>query len=140
MATLTVQTQIQAPLTLVWDCWTNPEHITKWNFASPDWHCPSATNDLRPGGEFHYAMAAKDGSFQFDFNGTYKTVNPQQSIVYHIEDGRSVQVLFESLPESVQVTEIFEPESENSHELQTAGWQAILDSFRNHVLSVHSEK
>lgn len=136
MTTITVQALVQAPLAVVWDCWTQPSHITKWNFASPDWHCPSATNDLQAGGAFHYQMAARDGSFSFDFNGIYDTVEPMRSLSYHIEDGRSVTVSFESTPEGIQVTEVFEPESENSQELQAAGWQAILDNFRNYVHSL----
>jgi uncharacterized protein YndB with AHSA1/START domain len=49
-----VETLIQASIETVWDCFTNPKHIIHWNFASPDWHCPKATNDLIEGGEFHY--------------------------------------------------------------------------------------
>ena len=69
-----VETQIQTSLEIVWDCFTNPKHIVHWNFASPDWHCPKATNDLIEGGEFHYTMAAKDGSFEFDFWGTFQQI------------------------------------------------------------------
>ena len=63
---ITVQTTINAPVEKVWKLWTSPEHITKWNNASEDWHTPYAENDLQPGGKFLSRMEAKDGSMGFD--------------------------------------------------------------------------
>ncbi|MBK8342800.1 MAG: SRPBCC family protein [Bacteroidetes bacterium] len=130
---ITISTTIQASIEKVWDCWTLPEHIVNWNFASPDWHAPAAENDLREGGEFIFTMAARDGSVAFDFNGIYTLVDPHKLIEYRIADGRKVSVQF--LPEAnhVVVTETFETENENSAEMQEAGWQAILDNFKNYV-------
>ncbi|MBK7441628.1 MAG: SRPBCC family protein [Chitinophagales bacterium] len=130
---ITISTTIQASIEKVWDCWTLPEHIVNWNFASPDWHAPAAENDLREGGEFIFTMAARDGSVAFDFNGIYTLVEPHKLIEYRIADGRKVSVQF--LPEAnhVVVTETFETENENSAEMQEAGWQAILDNFKNYV-------
>lgn len=48
---ITVETAIKAPIEKVWKFWTAPEHITKWNNASDDWHTPFAENDLRVGGK-----------------------------------------------------------------------------------------
>ena len=125
MNLITVKATINAPLSQVWEKWTNAHHVTKWNFASPDWHCPSAENNLVEGGEFHHLMAAKDGSFQFDFWGTYQKIEPQKSI----------EILFEKSGDQTILEERFEPENENSEELQQAGWQAILDNFKEYVAS-----
>jgi uncharacterized protein YndB with AHSA1/START domain len=107
----------------------------KWNFASEDWHCPKADNNLVPGGEFHYLMAAKDGSFSFDFWGTYIKIEMEKFIEIILGDGRKMSVSFEVMGQATTVTEIFEPEEENALELQKAGWQAILDNFRKHAES-----
>ena len=48
--------------------------MTKWNFASEDWHSPFAENDLSEGGKFISRMEAKDGSFGFDFGGVYDEI------------------------------------------------------------------
>jgi len=128
-----VETQIQAPIETVWDCFTNPNHIIHWNFASPDWHCPKAINDLIELGEFHYTMAAKDGSFEFDFWGTFQQIKKKEHLEILLGDGRKMSVIFESKGDVTHVKELFEPESENSHELQKSGWQAILCSFKNYV-------
>ncbi len=132
---ITVQTVVNKDLQTVWDFWTNPEHITKWNSASPDWHTPTATNDLRTGGTFTSRMEARDGSIGFDFGGTYDEVVPMQKIAYTMGDGRKALVLFKEIPESVTITETFEMENENPEEMQRAGWQAILDNFKKYTES-----
>ena len=91
-AIVTISANIQAPVMKVWQCWTEPEHITKWNNASGDWHTPRAENDLRVGGKFLSRMEAKDGSMGFDFNGTYTAVEEQELIAYTLEDGRKVEI------------------------------------------------
>ncbi len=93
---ITVSAKVAAPANRVWDCWTNPSHIVKWNHASDDWHTPSATNDLRTGGIFTSRMEAKDGSFGFDFEGVYDEVVVLKKIAYTMADGRKVQILFEN--------------------------------------------
>ena len=133
--TITVQADVMAPIEKAWEYWTGPEHITQWNSASPDWHCPSATNDLRPGGNFTAVMAAKDGSFSFEFGGTYDEVVHHKLITYAMGDGRRVRVEFEPIGDETRITETFDPENENPHEMQQAGWQAILNNYKKYVES-----
>lgn len=132
---ITVETIVQAPVKKIWEYWTSPEHIIQWNNASDEWHTPKATNDLREGGNFVYRMEARDGSMGFDFGGVYNTVNPYESIVYTLGDDRKVQIVFSSEDGFTKVSERFDAESENSLELQKAGWQAILDNFKKYVES-----
>ena len=134
--TITVKTVINAPITKVWECWNKPEHITGWAFASNDWEAPAAENDLREGGRFKTVMAAKDKSSSFDFTGTYTAVKDNELVEYDMDDGRHVKVGFVETPEGVKVTEIFDPENENSLEMQRSGWQAILDNFKKYVESL----
>ena len=101
-----------------------------WNAASDDWHCPKAENDLRAGGTFSFRMEARDGSFGFDFGGTYTEVKPQQRFAYTIGDGRKVSVDFAKDGNGTKVTETFEAETENPLEMQRHGWQGILDRFK----------
>ena len=130
---ITVEATIAAPVENVWQFWTLPEHIIKWNHASDEWHSPRAENDLRNGGSFNYRMEAKDGSMGFDFNGTYIKVVENKSIEYEIEDGRKVQINFSQTDKGTTVTETFEAENMNPPELQQQGWQAILDNFKKYV-------
>src|SRR6188508_2380074 len=118
---ITVQATVNAPAEKVWKTWTSPEHITKWNNASPDWHTPRAENDLRTGGKFMSRMEARDGSMGFDFGGTYDKVKTHEEIAYTMGDGRKATVLFSQQGNSTKVTETFEAESENSIEMQRGG-------------------
>jgi uncharacterized protein YndB with AHSA1/START domain len=130
-----VKTSVNANIEKVWKLWTTPEHIMKWNNASDDWQTPSAVNDLKNGGTFSYRMEAKDGSFAFDFGGTYTEVKPGETISYTIGDGRKVEVLFKSNGEQTDITETFEAESTHPVEVQQTGWQAILNNFKKYVES-----
>ncbi len=132
-AAITVEAIVEARVEAVWEKWTSPDHIVNWNFASDDWHCPAATNDLRAGGRFSSTMASRDGSMSFDFEGTYESVAPLSSIAYVMDDGRKVSISFEDLGNRTHVRETFDPEQMNPAELQQAGWQAILNQFKSYT-------
>lgn len=130
---ITVDAIIKAPVEKVWEYWNAPEHITQWCAASPDWHAPSAKNDLRTGGSFSTRMEAKDGSFGFDFGGVYDLVQDNAHIAYTMGDGRKVVVDFTGVEGGTKVVESFDAETENPVEMQKAGWQAILDNFKTYT-------
>ncbi|NBV41474.1 polyketide cyclase [bacterium] len=133
---ITVEATITAPIAIVWGSWTSPEHIKQWCSASDDWEVPYADNDVRPGGKFKTTMAAKDRSFQFDFEGVYSRVEPETLIEYAMPDGREVSVRFDATSDGVRVVETFDPETQNPIEMQQAGWQAILDHFKRYTESL----
>jgi len=130
---ITVAANVQAPIEKIWTAWNEPQHVTQWNSASPDWHTPVAENDLRVGGSFKYRMEAKDGSFGFDFEGVYDEVKPNELISYTMSDGRKVSTSFNTSGDATTVTTNFDAENENPVEMQQGGWQAILDNFKKYA-------
>ena len=132
---ISVETVVNAPVEKAWKFFSEPEHITKWAFASDDWHAPYAENDLRKDGKFKTTMAAKDGSFSFDFEGVYTNVVRNKEFEYEMADGRKVKVEFLPDGNTTKVIETFDPEKENAVDMQRAGWQAILENYRKHVES-----
>lgn len=134
---ITVEATINAPVEKVWKLWNSPTDIMRWNSADPSWHCPSSENDLRVDGTFKNRMEAKDGSFGFDFEGTYHTVNLYKEIAYTMADGRTVNTLFSEVEGKTSVITIFDAEQENDPEFQKSGWQAILNNFVNYVESAN---
>lgn len=131
---ITVSTTIKnKTIAEVWDFFTNPKHVTNWNFASDDWHCPKAENHLEVGKSFTYTMAAKNGEMSFDFSGRYTEIENYSKINYVLADDRKIFVTFKETENGIEVVEIFDPETENSEELQQAGWQMILDNFKKYT-------
>ena len=135
MNRITVKVSVKADIDKVWNCWTDPEHITNWNFATDEWCCPKVENNLRPNEKFSWRMEAKDGSVGFDFEGTYNKIAEKEWISYKMSDGRKVDIEFTQNGNEIQVSETFDAEGTNSDELQRAGWQAILGNFKKYVES-----
>jgi len=134
---ITIETIVKSAVAKVWDYWTKPGHIVKWNHASDDWHTTHAENDLREGGKFSSRMEAKDGSFGFDFGGVYNKVKENELIEYKIDDGRKVKITFTGNGIETKIVETFEAESSNSIEMQRSGWQSILDNFKKYTETIN---
>jgi uncharacterized protein YndB with AHSA1/START domain len=133
---ITVLVNINASIHKVWDCFTNAHHIINWNFASPDWHCPKAVNEVKVGGKLCATMAAKDGSASFDLEAVYTQVETNKLLHYCSANNRKIIVTFLQFENTVTLTQSFDPENENSLELQQAGWQAILNNFKSYVENI----
>lgn len=129
---ITITAHINAPLKKVWDYYTNPKHIVNWNFADVSWHCPSAENDMRVGGVYNARMEAKDGSYGFDFTAIYTEIMEFKQFSYEF-GGRTATVKFIESNNQSEIMVSFDPEDENSIELQRGGWQAILNNFKNYT-------
>jgi uncharacterized protein YndB with AHSA1/START domain len=129
---ISVETIVAAPIARVWQAYTTPEDIKQWNAASDDWHTTASTVDLREGGDFSSRMEAKDGSFGFDFAGTYTKIVAPKLIEYSFGD-RTAQIDFSEVPGGVRVGVTFDAEETNSVEMQEQGWLAILKNFARHV-------
>ncbi len=132
---ISIETEVNASPTAVWDAWVTPEDITRWNFAVEEWCCPKAEINLEVGGKFNYRMEANDGSMGFDFEGTFTKITPNECIHYKLEDDRVVTIEFTETADGVKVIETFETEDENSADQQEQGWQSILNNFKKHVES-----
>ena len=127
-----IKTTVSADKHKVWSYYTRPEHITKWNFADPSWHCPTATNDMQVGGHYVARMEAKDGSFGFDFDAVYTEINKGENFTYEL-GGRIATIQFKEMSGQTDIIVAFDPETENPIDLQRQGWQAILDNFKEYV-------
>ncbi|HCN37898.1 MAG: SRPBCC family protein [Ignavibacteria bacterium] len=133
MEKIKIGVEVNKDVAKVWESYTMPEHIVNWNFASDDWCCPRAENDLKVGGKYNARMEAKDGSFGFDFTATYDNIEEGKLISYSLDDGRKVITTFEYAGDKTKVETVFEAENSNPIEMQRDGWQAILNNFKKHT-------
>jgi len=66
--------EFDAPLELVWDVLTKPEHVRNW-FAPFRDKVTECSIDLRVGGDYHIVFVTPDGK-ECSFRGTYLEVEP----------------------------------------------------------------
>jgi len=130
---ITIKATVQANITKAWDYYTNPNHITNWNFAHESWHCPAASNDLTIGGKYLARMEARDGSMGFDFEAIYDEIVEHKKIVYTLTDERKVVIDFLENGNQTEITVEFEAENQNPIAMQQAGWQAILNNYKDYT-------
>jgi hypothetical protein len=86
------------------------------------------------GGRYVARMEARDGSFGFDFDAIYTEINTLESFTYQFGE-RFAKIEFNNMNNQTEVIITFDPETENSIELQKNGWQAILNNFINYIES-----
>jgi uncharacterized protein YndB with AHSA1/START domain len=132
-----ISTDVKASKQVVWSCYTDPAHIVNWNFASDDWHCPRAENNLTAGGKYAVFMEAKDGSFGFNLEAVYSKVVVNESFVYVMSDGREVSFELTAYDDHTRVDIVFDAESVNPVNLQRQGWQSILNNFKKYTESLN---
>lgn len=133
---LKVQSHARTDLATAWAVYNTPEHITRWNAASDDWHSPSSRVDLREGGAFCHRMEARDGSMGFDFEGVFTRVVPQERLDYRMADGRQASVRFSAVGNGVDIHVEFDPDRDYPAEFQQDGWQAILERYARYAEGV----
>jgi len=71
---------VGAPRRLVWEAWTNPEHLPHWMIGPEGWTMPVCEIDLRPGGSWHFVWRQYDGA-QMEMRGVYREIDPPERLV-----------------------------------------------------------
>jgi uncharacterized protein YndB with AHSA1/START domain len=129
---LTLVRVYAAPRDLVWQAYTDPKHIVKWQFAA-DWETPFAETDVRPGGAFRIGMRPADHSEEgFVFEGKYREVVKPERLVQDVGDGRVMTTRFEEvLGGGTRLT--LSLEMALGEENERTGWSQILDNLGTHI-------
>ena len=103
--TLTLNKVFDAPIKLVWDAWTNPEHIIHW-WAPQGMKITVIEYDFRTGGKWKYSMSMPDGNL-FISEGTYLEIVPYKKIVTTAD--------FKPMTEGVEMHILFEEDGDKTH-------------------------
>src|SRR5882724_4648464 len=150
-----VITQIfDAPRSLVWRAWTEPEHLMRW-WGPQDYTAPAARIDLRVGGKYVYCMRSPEGQDYWS-TGVYKEIIPQEKLVctdsFADEDGNPVPASYYGMtgewPAELQVTVTFEDYNGKTkltlrhvgipegimREMTGAGWNQSFDKLAESLL------
>jgi uncharacterized protein YndB with AHSA1/START domain len=119
---LIISRTLNAPVELVWEAWTNPEHIANW--WGPDGFTNTITTmDMTVGGEWILVMHGPDGT-DYKNKNVFREIIPLKRIVYeHVSSPNFTatiefedlgeqtlinwQMLFESKEQFIQVVKTF---------------------------------
>ncbi|MBW4655980.1 MAG: SRPBCC domain-containing protein [Kaiparowitsia implicata GSE-PSE-MK54-09C] len=148
--TLVITRVFNAPRDLVWQVWTDPNHIAQW-WGPRGFTTRVDEMDLRPGGQSRYVMIGPDGT-EYPAKGVFKEVVPPERIVSTDEFGEGYDTLIDAdLPQGMVMTTLFEDlghqtkltleilhptvEDRRKHEAMgvVAGWHSSLDCMTEHL-------
>jgi uncharacterized protein YndB with AHSA1/START domain len=120
---LRLSRELDAPVDLVWEVWTDPGHIAQW------WGPEGFTNtislmDVRPGGEWHLVMHGPDGT-DYKNKSVFREVVPLKKIVYeHVSAPKFVATIqFEARGDQTFLT-----------------WHMLFDSAEEFIRTVKTFK
>ena len=134
--TLRIQRTFSAPVQLVWEAWSKPEHITQW-WGPKNMETSVIEHNFQVGGKWHYSMKMPDGN-SFIAEGIYSVIEALRRIVSSanfkpMTEGVEMQVLFEAQGErQTQMTfNMIHPTAEYCKQQEQMGfykgWASVFD-------------
>jgi len=138
--------EFDAPIQLVFDVLTKPEHVRKW-FAPYGEEVKVCSIDLRVGGNYHIVFVTGDGT-ECSFRGTYLEVEPPtRTVETWLFDGWPDAEAVESteLHETRGVTKLtqrlaFRDKAGRDHMTKTDGFEASYDNVEDLLRSLLDPK
>jgi uncharacterized protein YndB with AHSA1/START domain len=73
--------EYNAPRRLVFDAWTEPEHLKNWQYPFKGFSCEFAYADIKPGGSSLHKMTAPNG-FEMWLLTKYEEITPPENLVF----------------------------------------------------------
>lgn len=80
-----VKRSFEAPASLVWRAYTEPELVRHWLLGPPGWSMPVCDMDVRVGGKYRWRWRSDDDGKEFGFSGEYREVTPRAKLA-HTQD------------------------------------------------------
>jgi uncharacterized protein YndB with AHSA1/START domain len=103
--TLTLKRTFKAPIKLVWEAWTKPEHIANW-WGPKGMNTKVVEHNFSVGGQWKYTMEMPDGN-EFISEGIYSVIEEFEKI-YSSAD-------FKPMTEGVEIQANFEENGDQTN-------------------------
>ena len=141
--TITIKRTLSAPIRIVWDAWTRPEHISQW-WGPKGMETKVISHDFRVGGKWEYTMIMPDGN-EFISEGIYTVIVELEKIFSSAEfrpmtEGVEIQALFEENGDKtnftfniVHPTEVYARQQEKMGILN--GWGSVFTRLEEFLQS-----
>lgn len=139
--TLTLEKTFQAPIELVWEAWTQPEHIAKW-WAPKGMELNIVEHDFRVGGKWKFSMEMPDGK-EFITEGIYSEIVEFERIISSADfkpmtEGVEIQALFEKDGDKTNFTfNVVHPTEEYCKQQEKMGfyngWASVFNNLEEYL-------
>lgn len=103
--TLSLKKTFDAPIELVWEAWTQPEHIAQW-WGPKGMKVNVIEHNFKIDGKWKYAMAMPDGS-EFSSDGVYSEIVELEKIVSSAN--------FRPMTEGVEIRAVFKKNGDKTN-------------------------
>ena len=139
--TLTIERTLQAPIKLVWEAWSQPQHITNW-WGPKGMETKVITHEFKVGGKWHYVMQMPDGQ-EFIAEGKYMEIEEPHKIITSanfrpMTEGVELQVWLSEAGSQTQFTfKVIHPTVEYCQQQEAMGfyngWGSVFDRLSQHL-------
>ncbi len=139
--TLTLKRTFNVPLKLVWEAWTQPEHIAQW-WGPKGMETRVIEHDFSVGGNWKYAMTMPDGS-EFIADGVYTEIVEFEKIISSanfkpMTEGVEIQALFEEAGDKTNfIFNVVHPTEEYCKQQEEMGfyngWGSVFDRLAEYL-------
>ena len=143
--TLTIERTFHAPLKLVWEAWTKPEHIALW-WGPKGMNTKVIEHDFRIGGKWNFIMLMPDGK-EFVTEGVYSDIVAHEKIISSanfrpMTEGVEIQALFAENGEKTNfIFNVLHPTEEYRRQQEKMGfyngWGSTFDMLEDFVHAQH---
>jgi len=145
--TVTLKKTFNAPVKLVWEAWSQPEHIALW-WGPKGMNTKIIEHDFRVGGKWKYTMEMPDGN-EFISDGVYLDIVELEKIISTanfkpMTEGVEIQALFEANGDKTNFTfNVVHPTEEYCKQQEKMGilngWGSVFDRLETFVSTSNSE-
>jgi len=139
--TLTIEKTFNAPLKLVWEAWSQPEHVGQW-WGPKGMETKVIEHEFKVGGHWKYVMQMPNGG-EFITEGIYSQIVEHEKIVSSADfkpmtEGVEIQALFEADGDKTKFTfNVVHPTEEYCKQQEQMGfyngWGSTFDRLDNFV-------
>lgn len=149
---IVVERMFDAPVDLIWQLWTDPEHFAQW-YGPHGFTVPVAEMNLEVGGKRRICMEMKtpDNTMQFWTVGAFTTITPPTHLSYtesRADADGNIIVQADDQPTTTQVTIVLEAKGDQTKMTLThagipegqegakGGWEQAFDKLADYIANM----
>lgn len=144
--TITMERTLSAPVALVWEAWTQPDHIAKW-WGPKGMKTKIVTHEFKVGGHWKFTMDMPNGN-EFISEGTYSEIIVNEKIVTSanfrpMTEGVELHILLAADGDKTLFTfKVVHPTEEYCKQQEQMGiyngWGSVFNGLEEHLSTMEA--